>query len=198
MALTTFTAAELARLGGFSYSNAAANAVATKLNTVTAEVPQANPSAPLADTVSSAAGPVSTAFATKYTLAANTAAIGTAIKIKAAGTVTVSAGAVNLTITAKIGSATIGLASAAFDPAAGNSWCLDATVVFQSVGATGKFNSCSLITTNASGTIVNTVGSTYQTSLDTTAAQDVTIVAGWAAGAGETVRLNVLSVDLVY
>lgn len=198
MALTTFTATELSRLGGFSYSNVASKAVADKLNLVVAEVPSANPLAPTADTVSSAVGPVTQAFASKVTIPANTLAAGSRLQIKAAGSVTASAGAVNLTVAVKLGSTTV-CTTSAYDPAAGNPFVIDATVVVQSAGAAGKFNAGSLLFYKTSAPASVTDGSSaYQQAVDTTASNDVTVVVTWAAGAGETVRLNVLSVDLTY
>lgn len=198
MALATFTAQELARLGGFSYSNQAANAVATKLNAVASEVTQANPSAPVADTVSSAAGPVTQAFATKVTIPAGALAAGSRLTIKAAGSCTLTGGAVNCSIAVKLGSSTVA-SVAAFDPAAGSPFVVDAMLVVQSAGALGKFNACYMaLSKTATPSTVIDGGSQYQGSVDTTASNDVTVVVTWAAGAGETVRLNVLSVDLTY
>ena len=198
MPITTFNAAELSRLGGFSYSNKASQAVATKLNALGAEVVNNNPLAPTADTVSSAVGVVNQAFASKVTIPAAALAVGSRLGIRAGGTCTASAGAVNLTLTLKIGSTTIAACSA-FDPAAGNGFFCESSVVVQSVGAGGKFNSSTLWVTRsgAPSTIVEPL-SGYQAAVDTTVANDVTLVVGWAAGAGETVRLNVLSVDLTY
>lgn len=198
MALATFTAKELAKLGGFSYSNVAAKAVADKLNSVTSEVVLNNPNAPVADTVSSAAGPVTTAFATKVTIPAGTLAAGSRLLVKAAGSCTLSGGAVNCSIAVKLGSSTFA-SVAAFDPASGSPFVVDAALIVQSAGAGGKFNSCfTALSKTATPSTVFDGGSQYQGSVDTTADNDVTVVVTWAAGAGETVRLNVLSVDLTY
>ena len=118
MPITTFTAAELSRLGGFNYSNKASQAVATKLNALGAEVVNNFPLAPTADTVSSAVGIVNQAFASKVTIPAGALVAGSRLVIRAGGTCTASAGAVNLTLTLKIGATTIAACSA-FDPAAG-------------------------------------------------------------------------------
>ena len=50
----------------------------------------------------------------------------------------------------------------------------------------------------SAGTSIVEPLSGYQAAVDTTVANDVTLLVTWAAGAGETVRLNVLSVDLTY
>jgi hypothetical protein len=198
MPIATFTAKELSRLSGFSYSNPASQAVATKLNAVTAEVVQNNPFAPVSDSVASAAGPVTTAFATKVTIPANTLAVGSRLRITAAGTVVASAGAVNLTLSIKLGATTV-VTTAAYDPAATNPFLISSDVIVQSVGAGGKFNSGSLMVYKTSTpSTVTDVASAYQANVNTTIANDVTVVASWAAGAGETVVLNVLSVDLTY
>lgn len=198
MALTTFTATELSRLGGFSYSNVASKVVADKLNLVVAEVPSANPLAPTADTVSSAVGAVNAPFASKVTIPAGALSAGSRLSIRAGGICTASAGAVNLTIVLKLGATTV-CTVAAFDPGAGTGFSIDAMVVVQSAGATGKFNSAGVCMSKAgAGTVVVEPSSLYQQAVDTTVANDVTVNVSWAAGAGETVRLNVLSVDLTY
>lgn len=198
MAITTFSAAELSRLSGFNYSNKASQAVATKLNAVTAEVVQNNPLAPTADTVSSAVGAVNQAFASKVTIPAGTLAVGSRLVVRAGGVVTASAGAVNLTLTLRVGATTVSACSA-FDPAAGNGFFLESSVIVQSIGAGGKFNSSSLwVTKTGAGATVVEPLSGYQAAVDTTAANDVTLLVSWGAGAGETVRLNALSVDLTY
>ena len=198
MPITTFNAKELSKLSGFAYVNTAAAAVATKLNAVAAETVQNNPLAPTADTVASAAGPVTSAFATKVTIPANTLAVGSRLKIVAAGAVTASAGAVNLSLAVKVGSVAV-MGTAPFDPALGNTFVFDVDVVVQSVGAGGKFNTAARVEyKTAAPATVSDSSSAYQTAINTTIANDVTVEASWAAGAGETVRLQVLSVDLTY
>lgn len=198
MAITTFTAAELSRLSGFNYSNKASQAVATKLNTVAAEVVLNNPLAPVADTVSSAVGAVNAPFASKVTIPAGSLAAGSRLLIKAAGACTASAGAVNLTVAVKLGSTTVAT-TAAFDPLAGSPFVIDCQVIVQSAGAGGKLNTGSLVLvkTSAPATVLDGA-SLYQQAVDTTVSNDVTVNVSWGAGAGETVRLNVLSVDLTY
>jgi hypothetical protein len=198
MPITTFNAAELSRLGGFSYSNKASQAVATKLNALAAEVVNNAPLAPTADTVSSAVGVVNQAFASKVTIPANMMAAGARLAIRAGGVCTASAGVVNLTLTLKVGGTTIAACSA-FDPGPGSAFFCESSVVVQSAGAGGKFNSSTLwVTKTGAGTSVVEPLSGYQAAVDTTAANDVTVLVTWAAGAGETVRLNLLSVDLTY
>jgi hypothetical protein len=276
MALSTFSAAELSRLGGFSYSNTASQAVATKLNAIitaigatpnwgapvaditalkavaatdrvsgqsrvcqdngfpsggndsiyvfdaasaaTESLPQivapaagtgrwimayentisvASAQAPTTDTVSSAVGAVSQAFATKYTVPAGKLKAGSWLKVAASGDLSANA-AVNVQLTLKIGTTVVGVQSAAVSAStAGDGFVLDADLVFSAVGAAGKFNSKYRISVghDGAGTASNKYVAQSQASLDTTAAQDITILVDFAAGAGATLRLDTLCVQ---
>lgn len=271
MALSTFSAAELSRIAGFSYSNVASKAVADKLNAIisaigatpnwgapvaditalkavaaadrangqsrvvqdngfvagadsiyvfdsasaaTESLPEIvaptagtgrwilafqdsidlySGQAPAADSVASAVGPVSTAFATKYTVGANKLRAGSQIKVVAGGLVTAGSGAINLNLTLKIGSVVIGAKTVNYAPNTNETFRLEATLVFSAVGAGGAFSSTGLtiVGPNTFATPVN-----HASALDTTAARDITVLVDWAAGAGESVRLDVLSVEL--
>lgn len=156
--------------------------------------------APTADTVSSAAGAVSTAFASKATVGAATLKAGDTIRIKAAGMVSVSGGGVNAQLTLKIGSAVIGAQTAALAVAANDYFLLEADVTLAAVGASGSYNSVmrSTIGHSGAGTEKNAYVSTKATSLDTTAARDITVLVDLAAGAGVTIDLYLLDVQVLH
>lgn len=157
----------------------------------------ASAQAPTADTVSSAIGVISQAFATKYTVPANKLKAGSWLKIAASGDLSANA-AVNVQVTLKIGATVVGVQTAAVSAAtAGDGFLMDADLVFSAVGAAGKFNSKYRLSVghDGAGTVSNKYGGQSQASLDTTAAQDITILVDFAAGAGATLRLDTLCVQ---
>jgi len=157
----------------------------------------ASAQAPTADTVASAVGAVSQAFSTKYTVPANKLKANSWLKIAASGDLSTNA-AVNVQVTLKIGATVVGVQTAAVSSAtAGDGFVMEADLVFNAVGAAGKFNSRYRVSIghDGSGTASNKYVAQNQASLDTTVDKDITILVDFAAGAGATLRLDTLCVQ---
>lgn len=150
-------------------------------------------SAPAADAVASGAGAVDTAFATIGTIAAGRLLTGSRIKLRAWGTVTAGGGAVNLQLTARVDTVTIGAQTTAVDPATNATFLMDAEAIIASTGVAGTFNGMSQSSVATQNDRAVNVGAP----IDTTVARNVNLLVSWAAGAGESVRLDGFHVEVL-
>lgn len=155
--------------------------------------------APVADTRASATA--SAAFATKYQIPANRLLIGSLIRVRLGGKVTLQGGADTLVLTLRLGGQTI-VATAALAVAAGDFFYADADVVFTAigVGGTAKFNATAFANMGHAGpgTITQDFPSVNQNAvLDTTTALDVDVLAVWGSNTTSAARLDILSVQVI-
>lgn len=137
-----------------------------------------------------------TAFDKSFTIPANSLVVGDQIRIRLQGIVTAANSTDTLAIALKIGSTTIATL-AATDVAANDIFGMDITLNIRTIGASGTW--VAFGTTTLFGQLGTADAIAFykaSTAIDTTAAQAITVVATWSvANAGNSVRLDVLSVD---
>lgn len=140
---------------------------------------------------------VETAFDVSYTIAANTLRVGDVIRITAQATVNDNNSTDTLTLKLKIGS-TIIVATAAVDVADGDVGLIVADLVIRSIGASGTFVASGTQALGVPGTVTAKPFFKGSTTVDTTAAQAITVTATWSvAHADNEVELTNLTVELM-
>jgi hypothetical protein len=137
-----------------------------------------------------------TAFDKSYTVPANTLQVGDVLKIRAQVTVPTTNSTDTLNLKLKIGTTVI-VATGAVDVANSDEGWIEATVVVRSIGATGTFVAAGTDTLGVPGTATVKGFNLGSTTIDTTAAQAITVTATWSvANAGNVARLDLLTVEL--
>lgn len=138
-----------------------------------------------------------TAFDKSFTIAANTLQVGDIIRIYAQGIATATNSTDTLTITLKIGSTTV-VATAALDVANNDIFQIEAFLVIRTIGASGTFVTSGYNLIGPPATAAQISFFKASTTIDTTAAQAITVSATWSvASASNSVRLDVLHVELL-
>lgn len=151
-----------------------------------------------ADRVTSAAGPVQQAFATKTTIPANRLLVGSRIKLKASALVTDGAAAATLQVTPGLGATALGSPNTALDVATSDVVYVEAEAVIREIGAAGKFCAvCDIyVGHEGAGTAQRAKSVVVDGAIDTTVDKDVSLLVDWGAGAGDDVDLVSWSVEV--
>ncbi len=148
-----------------------------------------------ADRVTSAAGPVATAFATKYTIPAGRLVVGSIVRISAVAKVIDSAAGATVAITPRIATVEIGTTPTPVDAADNAIIRIEAELVVISIGAGGTWNGWSLVMIPGGSPSTTAV---LAAAVDTTQDRDVDLLVDWAAGgAGDDVDLVSLIVEVI-
>jgi hypothetical protein len=141
-----------------------------------------------------------TAFDNSASIPANTLAAGDVIRVRCQGIATATNGADTLNIRMKIGSVTVA-ATGDKDVANSDIFYFDVDIVVRTIGAGGTIVAAGIGFIGTPGTPASspgTVGPVFKASstLDTTAAADITVTADWSsADAGNSCRMDVLDVE---
>ena len=142
------------------------------------------------------------AFDTKYSIPANTLKAGNVIKVRFQGIATSTNATDTLLIKLYIGgiTGTALLTGTATDVANDNIFAGECTIIIRTIGATGTFVSVGTLTNvpAASGTAVHDITEiTASTTIDTTAAQEISVGADWSvAHADNDAYLDIMVVEI--
>lgn len=137
-----------------------------------------------------------TAFDKSVTVPANELVAGSGLRIRAQAIATSTNSTDTLTLKAYVGSVEVAT-TGAIDVANNDIGVIDVAVTVRTAGASGTCVVAGMVGLGAAGTV--TMKGTYKASqtLDTTAANAVTVKATWSvASASNSVRLDVLAVEL--
>lgn len=141
---------------------------------------------------------VITAFDQSISIPANTLKVGTRLRFRLQGIVTVQAGSETFTLTVKLGSVTL-CSKAAIDPGSNDLFMVEFEAVCRTAGASGTIVGCGTIATGASGTAAANGVYLASTTIDTTGANILAAYCTWQASATDTnsVRLDVFCLDII-
>lgn len=132
-----------------------------------------------------------------HVFAADSLRVGDVIRVKAQTLALATNGSDTLTLKLKIGSTAI-IATAAVDVANNDIGYIAADIVIRTLGATGTFVASGVQALGVPGTVTAKPFSKSSTTIDTTAAQTVSLTATWsAASTGNQVQLDHFSVELL-
>jgi hypothetical protein len=131
------------------------------------------------------------------TIPANTLKVGDVIRVRAQGIATATNSTDTLTVKLKIGSDVVA-ATAALDVADNDIFVIDASIVIRTIGATGTFVATGFQIIGPPATATAKPFSKASTTIDTTAAQTLSITATWSvASTSNSVRMDVFLVEEV-
>lgn len=138
-----------------------------------------------------------TAFDKSYQFGANQLKVGDQIRVRAQAIPTATNATNTLNLKLKIGT-TIICATGAVDVANSDVGYIEAVLTIRSIGATGKFVANGSTSLGVPGTVTAKPFFLGETTVDTTAAQTITVTATWSvADPGNSVRLDALTIDLI-
>jgi hypothetical protein len=147
-----------------------------------------------------AASTTETAFDTKYSIPANTLKAGSVIKVRFQGIATATNSSDTLLVKLYIGgiTGTAILTGTATDATNNDVFLGEATIVIRTIGASGT------LVAMASGNIVPAATRvavpvyqiTASTTIDTTAAQEISVGADWSTTGANSARLDILVVEI--
>ncbi len=137
-----------------------------------------------------------TAFDKSYTIPANTLQVGDVIRIRFQGIAPNTHSSDTLEYTLKIGSTTI-VATGAVNVADGDIGIIEVILIIRTIGSGGTFVADGVVGLGAPGTVDAIPFILGSTTINTTVAQAITVVATWsAADVGDSTRLDILTVDI--
>lgn len=160
----------------------------------------ADGSVPAGNTIANTAA--QTAFASSYTLPANSLSVGSTIKLKLYGVYSTALAAPTITVVLKIGTVTVlttGVISALVPATSSLGWLAEATLIVTAIGASGTIE-CQgfgeFDTSVTAGLMINLTNTAAQ-AIDTTAGKAITVAVTWGtASASNSITLRVMTVEI--
>jgi len=139
-----------------------------------------------------------TAFDKSVTIPANTLQVGDVVRVRAQGICPSTNATDTVNVKLKLGSLVL-IATGAVDVNNNDIFHIEADLIVRAIGVTGSVVSCGLQALGAEGTVTAKPAKLAVSTLDTTAAQALTITATWSvANAGDQVRLDLFDVELLH
>jgi predicted RecA/RadA family phage recombinase len=138
-----------------------------------------------------------TAFDKSFTIPANTLQVGDVLRVRAQGLCPSTNATDTLTVKLKLGALVL-IATGAVDVNNNDLFLLESDLVVRATGTTGTVVAGGLQALGAEGTVTTKPAKLAASTLDTTAAQAVTVTATWSvANANNQVRLDLFDVELL-
>lgn len=137
-----------------------------------------------------------TAFDKSLTIPANELVAGSVLRVRVQCIATATNSTDTLNLKLKLGS-TVVAATGAVDVANNDVGYIDACIIVRTAGASGTMVATGVTALGVEGTVTGKPFKLASTTLDTTAATDLTVSATWSSNSsGNSVRLDVLTVEL--